>query len=327
LAEERVHYEQYQYVTDDVLWLLADAQGTVRDVAQYDPATDTTEIVNHLRYGSFGQILGQTEAGFEPEFTYTGRQYDADSGLYYYRARWYDAQNGRFINEDPLGFAAGDTNLSRYCGNSPTNFVDPDGTTSKRPESYTKPAPKPLPPGWVYSKASGDASNSSGNGGVAAEHNSGGSTPGARVSPDSATANNGGVLRSEPGKPLIVKDIPYESDPNGHYEYDPTKDKKPRYTPEKRPGRQVRPDGKIVPKPEHGTTKQDPKPGPKPLPVGPFQPYPIDRYPVSPFPNNQQPSKLPNPVFNPPLGPTQPPQIFPLPIIRNKYNTPQNLIK
>jgi uncharacterized protein RhaS with RHS repeats len=45
----------------------------------------------------------------------------------YYRARYYDASNGRFISEDPIGFDAGDGNLTRYVGNSPTNFRDPSG--------------------------------------------------------------------------------------------------------------------------------------------------------------------------------------------------------
>ncbi|MGH9341354.1 MAG: RHS repeat-associated core domain-containing protein, partial [Acidobacteriota bacterium] len=58
---------------------------------------------------------------------YTGREWDADAGMYYYRARWYDAEARRFISEDPIGFSAGDPNLNRYVGNSPTNFIDPSG--------------------------------------------------------------------------------------------------------------------------------------------------------------------------------------------------------
>ncbi|MDZ7616452.1 MAG: RHS repeat-associated core domain-containing protein, partial [Patescibacteria group bacterium] len=58
---------------------------------------------------------------------YTGRDLDAATGLYYYRARWYDAGQGNFLQRDPLGFAAGDANLYRYCGGSPTGSVDPSG--------------------------------------------------------------------------------------------------------------------------------------------------------------------------------------------------------
>jgi uncharacterized protein RhaS with RHS repeats len=47
--------------------------------------------------------------------------------LQYSRARWYDATLGRFISEDPIGFAGGDVNLYGYVGNNPLRFVDPSG--------------------------------------------------------------------------------------------------------------------------------------------------------------------------------------------------------
>lgn len=56
---------------------------------------------------------------------YTGREYDDFTKLYYYRARWYDAQIGRFISEDPIGFAGGDVNLYGYVKNKPLNSSDP----------------------------------------------------------------------------------------------------------------------------------------------------------------------------------------------------------
>jgi len=48
-------------------------------------------------------------------------------GLYYMRARYYDAGTGRFISEDPLGFDGGDVNLYAYVQNNPINFTDPLG--------------------------------------------------------------------------------------------------------------------------------------------------------------------------------------------------------
>ncbi len=111
----------------DVRWMLADNQGTVRDVAEYDAGQDETNVVNHLQYGSFGNITAQTNSSEEPRHTYTGREWDADAELYYYRARWYDPVVGKFISEDPIGFGGGDGNLSRYVHNRATNFVDPSG--------------------------------------------------------------------------------------------------------------------------------------------------------------------------------------------------------
>jgi RHS repeat-associated protein len=60
-------------------------------------------------------------------FDYTERDFDAVTGLYFYRSRYYDPGVGRFIGEDAIGFAGGDANLYRYVGNSSTNFTDPYG--------------------------------------------------------------------------------------------------------------------------------------------------------------------------------------------------------
>jgi len=57
---------------------------------------------------------------------YTGREYDRGTGLYYYRARYYDPEIGRFISEDPLGFKAG-INFYAYVGNNSVNRNDPSG--------------------------------------------------------------------------------------------------------------------------------------------------------------------------------------------------------
>ena len=94
---------------------------------QYNASTGTTTVVNHVRYDTFGQIVGQTNTAYQPFFAYTGREWDPAVGLYFYRARWYDPRAGRFTSEDPLGFAAGDANLSRYVGNAATLWVDPSG--------------------------------------------------------------------------------------------------------------------------------------------------------------------------------------------------------
>ena len=116
-----------------VTWSLGDNLGTIRDLVQYNAATGTTTVVNHVRYDTFGQIVSQTNSQFQPWFAYTGREWDPAAGLYFYRARWYDPRAGRFLSEDPLGFAAGDVNLSRYVGNGATLWVDPSGKTLSYP--------------------------------------------------------------------------------------------------------------------------------------------------------------------------------------------------
>jgi len=76
-------------------------------------------------------------------FRYTARESDTETGLYYYRARYYDPNAGRFLNGDPLGFAA-ETNFYRYAGNDVTNLMDPLGL--QRYPSGT-PARRPCTPG------------------------------------------------------------------------------------------------------------------------------------------------------------------------------------
>ena len=84
-------------------------------------------MASTTEYDAFGQITGQTNPAAGVRFAFTGREYDPETGLYYYRARYYDSNLGRFISEDPLRFDAGDANLFRYVGNSPTNGTDPSG--------------------------------------------------------------------------------------------------------------------------------------------------------------------------------------------------------
>lgn len=85
--------------------------------------TTASSVVERLQYTAFGDSAGSAFT----RFTYTGRERDPATGLMFYRARWYDTQQGRFISEDPLGFGAGDTNFYAYVGNSPTNYNDPTG--------------------------------------------------------------------------------------------------------------------------------------------------------------------------------------------------------
>jgi RHS repeat-associated protein len=71
-----------------------------------------------------GVVLAASARG--NPYLFTGRAYDAESGLYYYRARYYDYATGRFLQPDPTGYGDG-LNLYSYCANNPFNFSDPSG--------------------------------------------------------------------------------------------------------------------------------------------------------------------------------------------------------
>jgi len=81
--------------------------------------------VQTLSFGPFGEPLPSAGRSTN-SFNYTGREQDAETGLYYYRARYYDPEIGRFISEDPLGFYAG-SNFYAYVENNPILFADPTG--------------------------------------------------------------------------------------------------------------------------------------------------------------------------------------------------------
>ena len=106
----------------EVRWALADHQSSVRDLIDSDG-----NVLNHITYDSYGQVTSETNPELDFRFGYTGRERDEETGLYYYRARYFDPAVGTFVSEDPLGFGAGDANVYRYVGNSPTNYSDPSG--------------------------------------------------------------------------------------------------------------------------------------------------------------------------------------------------------
>jgi RHS repeat-associated protein len=105
-----------------VLWALTDQLGTVKDLVD-----NSGSVANHVRYDSFGGVVSQSNAAVGSQYGFTGRKFDAETGLYYYRSRYYNPGIGRFIGEDSVGFDGGDANLYRYVGNRPTYLVDPLG--------------------------------------------------------------------------------------------------------------------------------------------------------------------------------------------------------
>jgi len=92
-------------------------------------------------YDPYGNLLtGSTQ----PTYAFTGREWDAETGLYYYRAGYYDPKIGRFVSEDPIRFRGG-INFYAYVDDNPVNESDPLGLTG---ELCTSPVRK-ASSGWL----------------------------------------------------------------------------------------------------------------------------------------------------------------------------------
>ena len=104
--------------------------GTTLDL-ELDPlgsvtrVTDGATVSASRTYDSFGRIVAQTGSADIP-YAFQGREFDPESGLYYFRARYYDPQLGRFVSEDPIRFAGG-INFYQFARNNPINLFDPMG--------------------------------------------------------------------------------------------------------------------------------------------------------------------------------------------------------
>ncbi|HEC76484.1 MAG TPA: hypothetical protein ENI33_04410, partial [Thermoplasmatales archaeon] len=90
---------------------------------------DSEILKASYEYDAFGVIVQQTAEVNNP-YCFTGREWDTEAGLYYYRNRYYDAEIGRFITQDPMGLKGG-INLYAYVNNNPINFIDPFGLETK----------------------------------------------------------------------------------------------------------------------------------------------------------------------------------------------------
>jgi RHS repeat-associated protein len=84
-----------------------------------------TAANTYFGYNTFGGMPNPSETVANP-FRFTAREWDSETSLYYYRARYYDSLFGRFISEDPIGMNGG-VNAYRFEVNDPATLRDPRG--------------------------------------------------------------------------------------------------------------------------------------------------------------------------------------------------------
>ncbi len=120
----------------EVLWALSDNLGSIRDLVD---SNGTLRV--HRDFDGFGKVTNEAHyqhvqrqqcraagTGYIDEaFAFTGRWFDKASGLQNNLNRWYDPSIGRWLSEDPIGFAGDPSNVYRYAGNAATQVTDPSG--------------------------------------------------------------------------------------------------------------------------------------------------------------------------------------------------------
>ncbi len=136
----------YRRIGDDASgdrFVLRDANNNV--IVLTDANQQSQTQYTYQPYGATTQT-GAADANTQQ---YTGRENDG-TGLYYYRGRYYNPTTARFISEDPIGWASGQTNAYAYVGGNPVQFNDPRGTERGRPYNG-------LPGTWYVHPITGDS--------------------------------------------------------------------------------------------------------------------------------------------------------------------------
>ena len=113
-----------------IAWYLPDRLGTIRDLI-----SNSGSIIDHVDYSAFGTVLDESSpTNGDRMMGFAGMERDTVTGLNLAVNRVQNPGTGRWKSQDPLGFAAGDDDLYRYVGNSPTYAVDPKGLQEKVPD-------------------------------------------------------------------------------------------------------------------------------------------------------------------------------------------------
>jgi RHS repeat-associated protein len=120
----------------DTLQLHQDRIGSVVLGTRWNGAEEKTEVWMQRQFDPYGRrvvSIGWERNEPEQPYGFAGQRLDAETGLYLMGARWYSAELGRFIEQDPIAEGGG-LNLYAYVGSSPTLWVDPSGLRPADPD-------------------------------------------------------------------------------------------------------------------------------------------------------------------------------------------------
>ena len=94
---------------------------------------ESGNVVTDITYEPFGELVSEQEE----RYLYTGKEKDVSTGLYYYGARYYDPEIGRFLTRDTVkGSRDSPQTLNKYiyCLNNPMKYIDPTGNQTQDPQ-------------------------------------------------------------------------------------------------------------------------------------------------------------------------------------------------
>jgi len=107
-------------------YAVPDRLGSVRGLVKRDGT-----VLYAFTYRPYGELADSAgSGGLELRYRWTGREYDAETGWYFHRSRYYDPKARRFVQEDPIGYAGG-RNVYAYVGGQVMELVDPNGLAAE----------------------------------------------------------------------------------------------------------------------------------------------------------------------------------------------------
>jgi RHS repeat-associated protein len=130
---------QTYYYHQNTLWsphALTDASGNVMERYAYD-AYGYVTVLDASYSPAALNAWGTPHSAVGNPYLFTGRELDEEAGLYFYRARYYYAAKGRFLQRDVVGYVDG-MNLYEYTRDNPERFLDPTGNTPKDKDKKDK---------------------------------------------------------------------------------------------------------------------------------------------------------------------------------------------